>query len=71
RKRKYPTTEEKQHTTRPAVKKNKSQKNSETDLDEIERNLAIREKQLELEEREAELELKKMNIQKMKKDLNL
>ncbi|CAG8543201.1 8892_t:CDS:2, partial [Scutellospora calospora] len=71
KKRKYPTTEKKQQTTRPTIKKNKSQKNSKTDLDETERNLAIREKQLELEEHEAELELKRLNIKKMKKDLNL
>ncbi|CAG8721502.1 5229_t:CDS:1, partial [Cetraspora pellucida] len=53
------------------AKKNKLQKNFDTDLDKTEKNLAIREKQLKLEERKAELKLKRLNIKKIKKDLNL
>ncbi|CAG8621511.1 7304_t:CDS:2, partial [Cetraspora pellucida] len=71
KKRKYSNTEKNQYTTRSTANKNKLQKNFETDLDETEKNLAIREKQLELEEHKAELELKRLNIKKIKKDLNL
>ena len=74
KKRKYTTkskSEKKQCAIRSDVEENETQKSNMTSLDEKERKLAIREKEIALEEREAELELKKLNIAKMKKDLNL
>ncbi|CAG8797520.1 1351_t:CDS:2, partial [Gigaspora margarita] len=49
--------------TKSNIESNKIEQTN-TDLNEIERKLAIREKEIALEERETELELKKLNMQK-------